>query len=106
MLIKFQSKGSAPFSMLVDDATPLLRGMGQGENFEGAVSGENLRDALTQLESALRTAALVPKPDALSSEGEDPDKEPPVDISVRAAPLLEMMRKAQASEGYVMWTPE
>ena len=61
MLIKFQSKDSAAFSMLADDARPLLRGMGQGENLEGAVSGANLRDALARLESALRILLQAPQ---------------------------------------------
>ena len=107
MLIKFQSRDAAAFSMLLDDARPLIRGMGHGEKLEGAVSGENLNDALAQLESALRQAAEEPMLDAQTSEDVDPDaEEPPVAINVRAVPLLEMMRKAQENESYVMWQPE
>lgn len=106
MLIKFQSEATAPFSMLADDAKPLLRGMGVGENLEGSISGANLREAQAQLESALRKAAQEDQPGAQASDEDDPDEEPPVAVSVRAAPLLDMMRKAQAENTYVMWQPE
>ena len=106
MLIKFQSNATAPFSMLADDAKPLLRGMGQGTNFEGSVSGANLRDAQARLESALRRAAQVSKQEAPTAHDEDSDAEPPIAINVRAVPLLDMMRKAQADDSYVMWQPD
>ena len=106
MLIKFQSKATAAFSMLDDDAKPLLRGMGHPDKLEGSVSGNNLSDALTQLEAALAAAAEAPIVDASASEGDDPDEEPPVNISVRAVPLVNMLHKAKNEDTYVMWRPE
>lgn len=106
MLINFQSKDLATFTMLADDAKPLILGMGLGESLEGAVSGDNLRDALAKLESALRQTPEASRSDVQSLEDEDPDTEPPVDISVRAVPLLNMLRMAKENETYVMWQPE
>lgn len=108
MLIKFQSKATAPFSMLVDTARPLIAGMGQGESLEGSVSGATLRDALAQLLASLKQAEQMSPLQAPASKEEDldPDAETPIASSVRAVPLLEMMRKALEEDTYVMWQPE
>lgn len=106
MLIKFQSNAAASFTMLADDAKPLLKNMGQAGKLEGSVSGSNLSDALTQLEAALAAEALAPITEIQVSEEIDPDEKPPVDISIRAGPLLDMLRKAQSGDTYTMWRPD
>lgn len=106
MLIKFQSNATAPFSMLADAAKPLLQGMGQGGRLEGSVSGAILRDAQTLLLAALKQAGQATGTHAPESIAEETDEEPPVALSVRAVPLLEMMRKALAEDSFVMWQPE
>ena len=40
------------------------------------------------------------------AQDEEADNEPPVAMSQRAIPLLEMLRRAAADDGYVMWQPD
>jgi hypothetical protein len=110
MLIKFESTAaSAPFVMLENDVKPLLRGMLQDNMQEGAVSGEHLADALAHLEQALAAAARrAAEREASDNESDevDDDAELPVNLDARAAPLLDMLHKAKAEDGSVMWKPE
>jgi hypothetical protein len=102
MLIRFESDIAGQFIMMGDVALPLLRMMGMSGNEQGAVSGADLLTALATLEEALRR---VPVPRAGADE-EDEDQEPPIALQRRALPLLEMLRRAAADEGYVMWQPD
>jgi len=102
MLIRFESDIAGQFIMMGDVALPLLRMMGMSGNEQGAVSGADLLTALATLEEALRR---VPGPRAGADE-EDEDQEPPITLQRRALPLLEMLRRAAADEGYVMWQPD
>ncbi len=88
--------------MMGDVALPLLRMMGMSGNEQGAVSGADLLSALATLEEALRR---VPVPRAGADEEED-EQEPPIALQRRALPLLEMLRRAAADDGYVMWQPD
>lgn len=100
MLIKFKSEQSADFVMLADIAIPLLELMGTGAGNEGAVSGQALRDALGKLESGLKQQ---PSAEPAETDEDDEEQEPEIALSVRAAPLLAMLHKAAAEDGYVMW---
>ena len=102
MLIRFESDIAGQFIMMGDVALPLLRMMGMSGNEQGAVSGADLLTALATLEEALRR---VPVPRAGADE-EDEDQEPPIALQRRALPLLEMLRRAAADEGSVMWQPD
>lgn len=102
MLIRFDSDIAGQFIMMGDVALPLLHMMGMSGNEQGAVSGADLLTALATLEEALRR---VPVPRAGADE-EDEDQEPPIALQRRALPLLEMLRRAAADEGYVMWQPD
>ncbi|MFT4863358.1 MAG: hypothetical protein ACI95C_002589 [Pseudohongiellaceae bacterium] len=109
MLIKFESNAAAPFVMLDGDARPLLKYMGHGAKLEGAVSGHNLLNALEQLEQALIAAAKIYSEERLEDDEDDeddPESEPPLAPDARAAPLLDMLRKAKLEDASVMWQPE
>jgi hypothetical protein len=102
MIIKFKSDHAGEFIMMGHVALPLLRMMGGSGNTEGAVSGELLDEALQKLEAALQQAAAPPGDDT-ENEKDDEEKQPRVGVSTRALPLLEMLRRAKAEDGYVMW---
>ncbi len=89
-------------------ALPLLRMMGGSGNTEGAVSGELLDEALQKLEAALEQAAPAANElaDGTEDDKDEEEKQPKVGMSTRALPLLEMLRRAKAADGYVMWQPD
>tara|TARA_R110002167_G_scaffold123825_1_gene302926 strand:- start:500 stop:799 length:300 start_codon:yes stop_codon:yes gene_type:complete len=99
MLIKFKSEQSGDFVMMSDVAIPLLKMMGASGKPEGAVSSNELRASLARLESALKQ---LPVQDQDDDEEEDAN----VSLATRASPLLAMLRKAAAEDGYVMWQEE
>lgn len=102
MLIRFQSDTAGQFIMMGDVALPLLRMMGMSGNEQGAVSGADLLTALHTLEAALQQAAAA---QAAPDDGDGED-EPPIALQRRALPLLEMLRRTAAEDGYVMWQPD
>lgn len=116
MLIKFSSEQSADFVMLHNAADQLLSMMGHAGSTEGSVSGEALNSALSSLTSTIECEPDAPandnvdKPENADDWDEDEDEadeEPePVTVSARAAPLVNMLRKAKGADGYVMWRPE
>ncbi|MDO9317894.1 MAG: DUF1840 domain-containing protein [Gammaproteobacteria bacterium] len=108
MIIKFKSDQAGEFIMMGHVALPLLRMMGGSGNTEGAVSGELLDEALQKLEAALQQTASSANEtaDGAEDEKDEEEKQPKVGVSTRALPLLEMLRKAKAADGYVMWQPD
>lgn len=106
MLIKFKSEQSGDFVMMSDVALPLLKMMGASGKFEGAVSAAELRNSLARLENALQQLpAHNPDEDEQDREDdkEEAEAEANVSLATRASPLLAMLRKAAAEDGYVMW---
>jgi hypothetical protein len=108
MLIKFQSQHAGNFIMFSDIALPLLQMMGMNANPQGAVSGAELRLALKSLELALEKASQ-PEPRSEPDDEDDDENDettPPIALAARAAPLLDMLRKAGAEDSYIMWQPD
>ena len=112
MLIKFESEQTGSFVMFSDKAVPLLKMMGASGATEGAVSEAELDASLARLESRLLEIERRPADEQTGNQAMDDDEETVdernkhVDLSTRAAPLLDMMRRAKAGNGYVMWRPE
>ncbi len=100
MLIKFESKKAAPFIMQSQIAEQILAMAGQGERAEGSISGDAISEAIASLEKALENQMED------SEEPVDEEKQDPVSLGVRAAPLREMLRLALQNNSYVMWRPE
>ncbi len=100
MLIKFESKKAAPFIMQSQIAEQILAMAGQGGRTEGSISGDAISEAIASLEKALENQMED------SEEPVDEEKQDPVSLGVRAAPLREMLRLALKINSYVMWRPE
>lgn len=101
MLIKFESEKAASFVMQSQIAEQLLVMMGQGGSAEGSISGAAISEAIASLDKSLATAPVVP--DESADEEAERDH---VSLSVRAAPLQEMLQHARQTDSYVMWRPE
>jgi len=112
MLIVFRSKAAADVLMLSAHARSVLQAAGKTDADElperGIFTVEQLPAALAALEHAIQ----VSPPPAEPSE-DDIARQPelshpmnqPVSLRQRAWPLLDMLRKAQASNQPVIWEP-
>lgn len=109
MLVTFRSTATDPLMMFGDIATPLLKMMGASGRVPGAFKAEEVPAALQQLESALaRLKAEPPAPPALnedlSAEDEGGDsRDPPIELTVRAVPLVALLKRAAAAQAEVIW---
>ncbi|SOE46281.1 hypothetical protein ANDA3_0351 [plant metagenome] len=108
MLITFQSKAAGDVLMLEEHALPLLQAAGKAPGVSperGVFTVAQLPAAIAGLEKAI--AAAPPLAD--EDDDDDDDKPPvhpialPVALGQRAFPLLDLLRKSQASGVDVMW---
>lgn len=112
MLVTFRSKATGSITMFGDTAKPLLSMMGATGRIPAALTGSDVAVALSKLEASLadlkQQAAAghhTAAPPAVNEdmEAEEEDQEPPVELAVRAAPLLDLLRRAAAAKAEVTW---
>lgn len=119
MLIKFSCDSTGSFTMLGEDALALVNLMKDKKQVEGILRGQDIDHALNQLRQRLRSRDTTPGQDTVASteagngaNGDEEEDEEPVDLAVRAVPLIEMLEAASASfragdkDSYVIWKPE
>jgi len=98
MLVRFDSKVGM-ITMFGDVAIKLLRMMGQSGAVPGAILAADIPAAVQRLRQAVGVAPRAP--------GEkDEDGEPPVNLSQRAFPLIELLERATKSGADVIWEEE
>ena len=103
MLITFRSGAYADITMFGDIAKQLIRLMGHSVVVPGAILADDVPEALAMLKKALEQP---PEPaDAKPETGNEEDEEqpPPVSLTKRAYPLLEMLEAAARDGKDVMW---
>lgn len=97
MLVTFRCKAYANITMFGDVAVRLLKLMGHSGTVPGALLPEDIPAALARLKAALakaeQGAPAVPA---------DED-EPPVSLSHRALPLIDLLEAAARQQTQVMW---
>ncbi len=101
MLITFSSPVYSDITMFGDVAMRLIKMMGHSGTVPSAIGEEDVPRALKRLEAAIQEVEQSPAPDDESKEGED--DEPVVSLSVRAWPLIEMLKAAAKAKSYIMW---
>jgi len=97
LLVTFSCPAYADITMFGDVALQLLKMMGHSGTVPSALSAEDVLPALERLE-----AAVAVKERSAEPEGDD-DDDPPVSISHRALPLIELLKAAAKAECSVMW---
>ena len=113
MLITFRGENTGSIQMFGAHAHELLRLMGTSGRDQGALMAEDVPDALARLEAAIEgrreqdaAARDAAEADAEEARAEGRDAEPPgPSLSVRAVPLIELLKQAVATNSYVMWGP-
>jgi len=100
MLVTFSCPAYADITMFGDVAIQLLKMMGHSGTVPSALSAEDVQPALERLEAAVAVTEQSAQP---GESAEEEDGEPPVSISHRALPLIELLKAAAKAECSVMW---
>ena len=100
MLVTFSCSVYADITMFGDVAIRMIKAMGHSGTIPGALSADDVPAALRQLEAAVKADQPPPSEDEVQ-EGED--GEPPVSFSLRAWPLIELLKAAAKAKVHVMW---
>ena len=104
MLVTFSCKAHNDVTMFGDIAQSLIKMMEYTTDIPGAIIAEDVELALANLEKNLIGAAAKQCATQEQQQVVDLDeKEPEIDISVRAVPLIELLKAAILAKSYVMW---
>lgn len=96
MLVRFKSTQTESITMFGDVAVELIRMLGASGAIPSAIAAKDLPAAAARLRQQL---ASLRKPVEAASE----DGEAPVALSIRAEPLLDIMKRAGDANVAVMW---
>ncbi|MEC6907998.1 DUF1840 domain-containing protein [Photobacterium piscicola] len=107
MLVTFTCKTHNDVTMFGDNAQSLIKMMEYTTDIPGAIVAEDVESALANLEKNLVIAAaeqraVQEQQQAIENDDEN-EKEPEISISVRAVPLIELLKAAMLAKSYVMW---
>jgi uncharacterized protein DUF1840 len=99
MLIQFDSKVGR-ITMFGDVAVTLLKLMGHSGTVPGAILPADIPEALNRLRHGV-ASYVDPPPQAKTRE--EWDEEPPVPLSRRAVPLVQLLEEAAQEDAPVLW---
>ncbi|BDZ75346.1 hypothetical protein GCM10025856_30650 [Methylophaga marina] len=99
MIVTFKTKAYADITLFGDVAVHLLKLMGHSGTVPGAIQAEDVNDYKQRLEQAVNRAKAN---DEGNTDNEDEDN-PPVSISKRALPLIELFDAAAKADADIMW---
>jgi hypothetical protein len=105
MLVRFSSTKTESITMFGDVAIELIRIMGSSGTVPGAIRAEDIPAAVQRLRKLLQTS-MQPRPDrseTTGAESDGRDREPPVSLATRAAPLISLLERAAAADVPLMW---
>ena len=97
MLVKFDSKAGT-LTTFGDVAVQLLRLMGQSGAVPGAILARDIPAAVERLKQGVGA-----RKDPPSTKKPDDSEEPPVGLSQRAFPLIELLERAAKTGADVIW---
>lgn len=100
MFVQFDSRVGR-FTMLGHHAEQLLRLMGHSGTIPSAILAEDIPPALERLKTAVATGGAPPT--KAESEEDGGDQEPPVSLSQRAFPLIDLLERAAREGCDVTW---
>ena len=108
MLIKFDSSISGEMLMHADAAKRLLQIIGKECTARGVITQEQLADALACLRRAVAEEKSGNEKAGVADNGypaldDETAAEPPIGLSRRAFPFIEMLEWTQREGGFVLW---
>jgi len=104
MLVRFKSTATESITMFGEVAVQLIKMLGATGAVPGAISAEDIPDALNRLQQSLQRQL----PQDVNQENEtnaddQEDKQPSVSLVKRAGPLIDVLTRAAAADAPVMW---
>jgi hypothetical protein len=109
MIVTFRSPATESVMMFGDIAETLLKMMGATGRIPGALLAEDVPAALARLEreiqalKASESSNPAPTSDGDEESDDEKPKEPPISIVTRAAPLIDMLKRAVEAKKGVVW---
>ena len=98
MLITFKTNAYANITMFGDVGVKMLEMMNFGKVVPGAITAEDVPQALINLRQGL--SKLSQQPEAAGAEDED---QPSASLHTRALPLLDLLKAAAVDDSLVRW---
>ena len=98
MLITFKNSAYANITMFGDVGLKMLGMMNFGKTVPGAITAEDVPQALINLQQGL--AKIPQQPEAAGAEDDDL---PSTSLHTRAVPLLELLKAATVDHSLVHW---
>jgi hypothetical protein len=98
MLITFKTSAYANITMFGDVGLKLLEMMNFGKAVPGAITAEDVPQALINLQQGLATI-----PQQAEAAGAEDDDQPSTSLHTRAVPLLELLKAATVDHNLVHW---
>jgi hypothetical protein len=98
MLITFKTSAYANITMFGDVGLELLAMMNFGKAVPGAITAEDVPQALINLQQGL---AKIPQ--QAEAAGAEDDNQPSTSLHTRAVPLLELLKAATVDHNLVSW---
>jgi hypothetical protein len=98
MLITFKTSAYANITMFGEVGLKMLEMMKFGKAVPGAITAEDVPQALTNLQHGL--ANLADEPQEVADEDDD---QPATSLHTRALPLLELLKAAAVDDSLVRW---
>ncbi|MFH4488305.1 DUF1840 domain-containing protein [Vibrio diabolicus] len=103
MLITFRCHSHSNVTMFGDIAIKMIKMMGHSGSVPGAISAQDIPDALSRLTSALAAQEAIEKNNSQATEEDEEQEEQTVSLGRRAFPLIELLKSAIKEECEVMW---
>ena len=104
MLVRFTSVATESITMFGDIAMQLIKMLGASGALPGAIGAEDIPAAMQRLRQQMKMQAIA---NAETSDGDeeegDKGREPPIALTTRAGPLLDILERASAAKAPVMW---
>jgi hypothetical protein len=103
MLVTFHSDAWSSITMFGDVAVSLLKMAGHSGTIPSALLADDIPAALARLNQALANAPEEKTKTRVRPDADDTDNPPPVEIRLRAFPLIQLLTAAAAKKCDVMW---
>jgi hypothetical protein len=105
MLVRFSSIETGSITMFGDVAVQLIEMLGASGAIPGAIGAKDIPAAVQRLRRQLQLHAASNTKRAATNpnERDEEDREPPVELATRAAPLIAILERAAAADTPVMW---